>query len=374
MKTKKISICMMLIVILLLAISCSTSVSIVYNQPAEINMGTYRNLAVASTVPFKGMANPPYFVRAIDADAFWDTYITSSYDVSINEKVAKYSTKKITETLEKSGFFNITQPEKTDVMLNASVIGISSSEALTRNNIDAVIIPKITSLSINEFIQSKKIVETDYSKKDKDGNPLKVTKTVYYLYQNVDLGFSYTIIDAKTQAVVAIKNFNSSDSRSYQVDKYGFLAPDPYTMIQVMIDSYQRHIVNQLVPTTARKNVSLMANKPKVDSLKVAYKAAEEGYTARAAELFTREYEASGHLPSGYNAALLIAATGDLDRSIELLRELSQKYTSNDVEKLLSNVLVIKQRNDEALKQIAGEVTVQYQDVTKDIFQVVMGN
>ena len=374
MKTKNLSVFIVLIAIMLLAISCSTGVSIVYNQPAEINMGSYRNLAVASTVPFKGMANPPFFVRAIDLDAFWDTYITSSYDVSINEKVAKYATNKLVATLEKSGFFNVTYPEKTDVLLNASVLGVSASEALAKNNIDAVIIPKITSLSINEFIQSQKITETDYSKKDKDGNPVKVTKTVYYLYQNVDLGFSYTIIDAKTQSVVAIKNFNSSDSRSYQVDKYGFFAPDPYSMIQVMIDSYQRHIVKQLVPTTARKTVSLMANKPKVESLKVAYKAAEEGYTSRAAELFAREYEVSGHLPSGYNAALLIAATGDLERSIELLRELSQKYSSSDVEKLLSNILVIKQRNDEALKQLSGEVTVQYQDVSKDIFQVVMGN
>ena len=53
-----------------LAVSCATGVTINYTQPAEINMGSYRNIAVASTVPYKGLANPPFFVRAIDADAF----------------------------------------------------------------------------------------------------------------------------------------------------------------------------------------------------------------------------------------------------------------------------------------------------------------
>ena len=374
MKTKKSLFFTVLIALVLLLVSCETSVSIVYNQPSEINMGSYRNVAVASTVPFKGMTKPPFFVRAIDVDAFWDTYITSSYDTSISEKSANYATKKLVATLEKSGFFNVTPPEKTDVMLNSSVVGVSTVDALKNNNIDAVIIPKITSLSINEFIQSKKIVETDYNKKDAQGNPTKVTKTVYYLYQNVDLRFSYTIIDAKTQNVVAVKNFNSSDSRSYEVDKYGFLAPDPYYMIQLMIDSYQSYITKQLVPTTARKNVSLMANKPKINSLEAAYDAAKNGYTDRAAELFYKEYEASGHLPSGYNAALLIAATGNLDKSIELLRELSRKYTSNDVEKLLSNLLVMKQKNDEAMDQIAGKVSIDYQNNTQDIYQVIMGN
>lgn len=374
MKTKKSLFFTVLIVLVLVLVSCETSVSIVYNQPSEINMGSYRNVAVASTVPFKGMTKPPFFVRAIDVDAFWDTYITSSYDTSISEKSAKYATKKLVATLEKSGFFNVTPPEKTDVMLNSSVVGVSTVDALKNNNIDAVIIPKITSLSINEFIQSKKIVETDYNKKDAQGNPTKVTKTVYYLYQNVDLGFSYTIIDAKTQNVVAVKNFNSSDSRSYEVDKYGFLAPDPYSMIQTMIDSYQGYISKQLVPTKARKNVSLMANKPKVEELKVAYKAAEDGYTSRAAELFLREYNATGHIPSGYNAALLTAAVGDIDGAIELLNEMSLKYSNSDVEKLLSNLVIIKQRNDEALKQLSGEVTHNFQDNSTNIFQVIMGN
>ena len=374
MKKNKILIYLILVLTIVLAVSCASGVSIYYNVPSEINMGPYRNIAVSSTVPFKGMANPPFFVRAIDLDALWDTLITSSYDVSINNKVANYATTKLVNTLEKSGFFNVTGPEKTDVILNASVLGVSSTEALAKNNIDAVIIPKITSLTINEFIQSRKITENDYSKKDKDGNPTKVTKIHYYLYQNVDLGFSYTIIDAKTQAVIAVKNFNSSDSISYEVDKYGFLAPDPYYMIQTMIDSYQYYITKQLVPTTARKNVTLMSNKPKISSLEVAYDAAKNGYTDRAAELFYKEYEASGHLPSGYNAALLIAATGNLDKSIELLRELSRKYTSNDVEKLLTNLLVIKQKNDEAMDQIAGKVSIDYQNNTQDIYQVIMGN
>ncbi len=360
--------------ILLLAVSCATGVSITYNQPAEINMGSYRNIAVASTVPYKGMPNPPFFVRALDWDATWDTYVTSSYDTSICQKAADYATQKLLTTLERSGFFSITGPEKTDVMLKAGTLGYSSGEVLAKNDIDAVIIPKITNLNINEFIQSKKVQEKDYDHKDKYGNPTVVTKTRYYLYQSVDIGYSYTIVDAKTNQVVAVKNFSASDSDYWEVDRYGFLTPDVFTMVKGMIDGFQGYITKQLVPTTARKTVSLMANKPKVEAVKSAYDAAKDGYTARAAELFLREYRSSGHLPSGYNAALLTAATGDLESAISLLRDISSLYANSDVEKLLSSLITIKSRNDEALKQMSGEVTQNLSDTKMDIYQVIMGN
>ena len=373
-RTTKHGFFIIVALVMFLAVSCATGVTINYTQPAEINMGSYRNIAVASSVPYKGLANPPYFVRAIDADAFWDSYVTSSYDSSITTKVASYATQKFVSTLERSGFFSVTGPEKTDAMLQAGTFGYNSSEVLRKNNIDAVIIPKITNLNINEFIQSKKVQEKDYDHKDKNGNPTVVTKTRYYLYQNVSIDFSYTIIDARTSQVVAVKNFSASDSDYWEVDRYGFLTPDVYNMIKGMIDGFQGYITKQLVPTNARKNVTLMANKPKIDSLKVAYDAAKEGYTSRAAELFLREYSSSGHLPSGYNGALLTAAAGDLEGAITLLQEMSLRYSSSDVEKLLSNLITIKSRNDEAMKQLSGEVTANLSDTTMDIYQVVMGN
>ena len=373
-KYKSFLMVMLAAALMVLPVSCETGVSITYNQPAEINMGSYRNIAVASTVPYKGMSNPPYFVRALDADAFWDSYVTSSYDTSICQKSADYATQKLVGTLERSGFFSVTGPERTDVMLNAGALGYNSSEVLRKNNIDAVIIPKITNLNINEFIQSKKVQEKDYDHKDQYGNPTVVTKTRYYLYQNVDIGYSYTIIDAKTSQVIAVKNFSASDSDYWEVDKYGFLTPDVFSMVKGMIDGFQSYITKQLVPTTARKTVSLMANKPKIDSLKSAYDAAKDGYTARAAELFLREYRTSGHLPSGYNGALLTAAYGDLDEAISILRELSSRYTNSEVEKLLSNLITIKSRNDEALKQMSGEMTQNLNTPQKDIYQVIMGN
>ena len=94
------------ILILLLFVSCSTMVSIPYIEPSVIDMGGYRNLAVASAVPYHGII--PYTSWVPWRDTFSPRFrIRSGFSPSIAASVAEYATTELYSTLSESGFFNL---------------------------------------------------------------------------------------------------------------------------------------------------------------------------------------------------------------------------------------------------------------------------
>lgn len=359
----------------LLLVSCATTVSVDYINPSEINMGSYRNIAIASTVPYRAMRNPSVFVRAADSAAERNTFVTSSYSRSLADTVASYATDRLVSTLSSSGFFNVTPPSVTDALLDYAALGNDITSELAKRNIDAVIIPKITAMGVDEYVSSEQYLVNDPVKKDEHGNPVKVPAWRYYLTQSAYLDYSYTIIDARTLQVYAVKNFSDKREDVSQISEYGIYSPDVKGFFNSMINGFQRYILLQLVPQRQSASLSLMSNKPKIKSLEGAYDAAKNGYTDIARELFLSEYEASGHIPSGYNAALLTASMGDMDEAIALLEEMNYRTSSDDVRGLLTGLKDIKARDEEAMRQIEGTSVYDGSLVTqgKNIFQVVMG-
>lgn len=359
---------------IILLSSCSTTVSVDYINPAEINMGSYRNIAVASTVPYRAMRNPSVFVRAVDATAQRNTFVTSSYSRNLADTVADYATDRLVSTLSSSGFFNVTPPSVTDALINYAGLGNDISSELERRGIDAVIIPKITAMGVDEYVSSEEYLVNDPVKKDEHGNPLKVRAWRYYLTQSAYLDYSYTIIDAKTMQVYAVKSFSDKRESTSQISEYGIYSPDVKSYFTSMVNGFQRYILNQLVPQMRSSSISLMSNKPKIKSLEAAYDAAKDGYIDRARGLFLAEYESSGHIPSGYNAALLTASMGDIDSAITLLEEMNLRYSSSDVKSLLSGLKDIKARDEEAMRQLEGKGSTETSSSQgRNIFQVVMG-
>ena len=92
---RKIFLSALIVAILLLFASCSTSVSLSYYSPSEIDMGRYRNIAVASCVPFQGFHMPDYYVRATDPYSARVGRLSSSVRESIKNDVASYMTDRI---------------------------------------------------------------------------------------------------------------------------------------------------------------------------------------------------------------------------------------------------------------------------------------
>lgn len=353
--------------------SCSTSVSVDYLSPSEIDMGRYRNVAVASTVAFKGFHNPPAYVRAGDSGSL-SALVPSSYTGSLAQDVASYATGSLVSSLRKTGFFNVLEPSITDPLVAKSRYGLSIADEVEALGIDAFIVPRIVSMDVNEFITSEREFIFDYSHLDDEGRPKRIMVVDYKLNQVVSLVYSYTVIDARTMTIYATKTF--SDKREFVEDvSMPFLrGTNPYAYFRWMLDDMTSLAAVQLAPRHSSVSLTLMENKPKAEAVEDAYKLAGDGYISQACILFTQEWERSGHLPSGYNAALLTAASGDLDGAIAILEEISSSYDSAEVDSLLSGLRDLRSRDSQARQQLSGEGPVtNYTDSDTSIFSVVMG-
>lgn len=369
---KKLLIITIAAMVLLLA-ACSTAVSISYLSPAEINMGSYRNIAIASAVPYSGMITPSYWMRGVGVHVPSYTFASTSSDSTLARSAADRATSLLVNTLSSSGYFNVTPPAVTDSLITAGNYGSDIRQLLADRNIDAVIIPKVTGMTFDEYVTA---VEDPIYARDANGRQYIVAMDYdFYINQTATLNFSYTIIDAKTLQIIAVREFSDRKTNYSYIPEFGFIAPSASYYFDSILQGFQSKILSQLVPQRRSASVDLMDNKPKVAAVENAYKLAADGYTEEAYQAFLAEYKASGHLPSGYNAAILRAANGYTDDAIALLQDIQTKYSSDAVRGLLSDLQRIKQKEAEAREQLNSSSSSAYNTTTSgmNIFQAVMG-
>ncbi len=360
-----------LICIIVLLVSCSTTVSVPYMQPSVIDMGAYRNLAVASVVPYRGFSAPSRFVAGADIHAM-GLRIYSGYSVSTASSVSEYATDYLYSLLTSTGFFNLLSPDITDAVLQRGLYGADISSEFQRLGYDAVLIPRITGMSVNETIYSEPYYEWWY---DSDGVRHRRVEYNYYYRQIASIDYSLTIIDTETGAIVAQRTFSDSGKREGSLDFGWARLDDAGYLFRRMIRSFQSDIIRLLVPTAVEYNVSLMKNKPENKAAEAAYDAAKDGNLEHAESIFLDEWRNSRHLPSGYNAALLMAGTGNYDDAINLLSEINSAYSDADARSLYRDLVSIRTRNEQALQQVtgSGSVKVQGSDNANSVYAFVMG-
>ena len=95
-----------------------------------------------------------------------------------------------------------------------------------------------------------------------------------------------------------------------------------------------------------------MSNKPEVRSLEKAYDALDDERWETALQLFADEYARSGHIPSGYNAAILYFASGKTETALAIANELYTKRGSADGLDLYNYLKRLSAREDAANSQI----------------------
>ena len=348
---KKLILFLLLIAMIVLT-SCQTSVGISYMVPSEIDMGTHRNIALASTVPYDAFPRPSRYIRTIDSlSRHGYANILTSYDRSLRDDVAAYATKRIYSTLTDSGYFSVLPPSVTDKILDAGSVGLSSKKALKERGIDAVIIPRIENMSIDEYIYSRTTVETRENSK---GEEYRVDVTRFYYDADYYLTLSYTIVDVDSERIIAKRKFVVDDSDNFRITDHNFLVVYPERFFSRMIDSLMGRITRQLVPLRTSVDITLMDNKPKSEAAEEAYKAVKDDNLLYARDIFLRNYDSTRHVPSGYNASLLTAAVGDVDGAIELASRVYNDSGNSDVYALLSRLNAIKKSNEESIRQLEG--------------------
>ncbi len=335
--------------VLILA-GCSTTISVPYLQPSVIDMGGYRNLAVASAVPYSGYVPSSRWVRGIDFRAA-RYHVYGGFTSSTAASVAAYATDELMDTLSSSGFFNILPPSQTDAILESGSYGMDISEEFRRRGYDAVMIPRITGMTVDEFLYS---VPHEVWWRDSDGRKHRRIEYDYYYEQSAHIEYTITVIDTETGRVAARRTFADSDKREDIFNPGWIRLSDTGYLFRRMLRSFNAGILHQFVPIARTYDVSLMKNKPEDKKAEAAYDMAKDGDYEGAEALFLSRWQENSHLPSGYNAALLMAASGSFDDAIALLGEVMDKYSSSDVRMLYRDLQTVRSRNEEAIDQVTG--------------------
>ncbi len=346
-----------LILIIALFSSCQSYVNVSYMTPSEINMASHRSIAIASAVPYRGLNHSSY-IRGADA-LLRHGYgmIRSTYSSSLAFDIADYATDAIFDALSLSGYYTVTDPAVTDRILD----GPDTRTELLERGIDAVIIPRIENMDVNERIHANTRTER---RKDKDGREIREEHTTFYYYANYSLTISYTVVDAQTEKVIARRSFVVEDSDSYVVNPPLILLNYPERAFRRMVNSVLPRLTQQLVPLKANMKLSLMDNSPKNADAKEAYDLYDDGNTAQAISIFSRVFEEEGHIPSGYNAALLTASLGSFDEAVEIAERVYRRTGNSKVATLLSTLEMMRDSNTESIRQLTGsdDASVEFED------------
>ncbi len=354
---------LMLVAVLLLA-SCATEVAIPYLRPSDINMGPYRNLALASTVPYRG------YVGSGISGSLWipvsgpgglGVRISPTWQSNTAANVAAYATNALASTLSSSGYYNILSPSETDAILRAP---INASREFQRRGYDAVMIPRIDAMNVNEniyTISQSRVVWDPYLERD-----MVEYYYDYYLKRIMTITYTITVVDTATDSIVAVKTF--SDSRTYT----DYFDPDwpSYSNSEYyfrrMIDSFQTGIRQLFIPSASSYHAVVMDNKPELAEANAGYDAIKNSDYSTALSVFTSCWNAYKHAPSGYNAALLIAAQGRYDDAIALLGEVKAVSPLPQIDSMISDIRRMEQYTREAESQLAPAEKYTIPDEYKD--------
>ncbi len=330
---------------LLFLTACQTSVRIDYLYPSDVNMAPYRNLAVMPVVQYRGYIPTSHWIAGLDVMA-GHVQVRSSYTSGISSSVAEYATDQLYSTLTNTRYFNLLDPTSTAWVVNS---GYRVSERLKDMGYDAVMIPRIEDMSVEERIYTRRNSDLVWDDEHKEYRTEYWYD--YYVRQRVSVRYSISIVDTATDRIVATRTFIDSDSRTESFDPYWPRFDGVEILLRRMIRGFNEGIIRSFVPTERSYDVSLMDNKPKLEAAETAYDAAKDGRYKDAISAFLSLWETAHHVPSGYNSALLTAATGDFDGAISIAQDVSAFSANADVRKLLDDLNTLKRRNDEALSQ-----------------------
>ena len=333
------------VAILMLFASCATEIAVRYMQPSEINMGAYRNLALASVVPYKGFVSSSGWIRTIDIGSA-GIRIRPSYSYDITNSIAAYATDRLYSTLSSSGYYNILPPLSTDQIIRSSW---NESREFRELGYDAVMIPRIDAMNVDEQVYSVSRTATEY-----DAYTHSYYTYYYYDYyvkQVATITYTISVIDTNTDRIIASRTFQDSRTNTEMIDPDFPRFDKAELLFQRMIRSFDSGIIRLFVPTVRDYNVALMDNKPEIKELKDAYDAAKDGNTQFALDAFMAEWNRSHHVPSGFNAAVLTAALGDIDGAIAITEDVSRYSGESRVGTLLADLRRVKSYNEEAEKQ-----------------------
>ncbi len=327
--------------------SCATRVSMSYMVPAEYDMSGYRALAIAETEPyrFRPFELPSPYVK--DMSATSPIIIYSGSRIGIEKQLASYVNERVFSEARDTGYFTLASSGVADTYLD-------HPSRLTIKGYDAYMRVWNEDLEIDEYIYAQE--ETVKVPSLNDPTVLVESTTLaYYVKQEVRAVFEWEIRATANDALLASDSYSSSRTRTTEIDLEGDTvqsAPSVLPLLRDIGSRFTSTIFSQVVPTTKTVSFALMKNDPKNYRSESAYEAVKDGNLVEALDIFEKEWKRRDHIPSLYNAALIMEALGDRDEGIELLEDGYKDTGNTKVRDLLESMKNRKSSTEEAQEQL----------------------
>lgn len=383
---KRLSLLGSLLVLVVLLTSCATSVTVRHLVPGEVDLSSFRSLAVASTTTYKFPTSRPLspWISGLQETDFT---LSSGYEASLNAQIADLATNMLVQSVGKTGYFSVLPPAITDAYVTLGSIGENLRSMLQSKGVQALLVSDITYLDMEESIVGRDI-RTYVTEGTKHYE--KVTSREYFLLQKATLSLTYSVIDLAQNRILVSKSFTGKQERETKIGTRIYLfdtgtvgafrderryasghAPSFAPLFEQILNGFSPTIASQLAPSYQMLRLPLLGNKPKLKEAEVAYKLARQGSYAQAQTLFHEFWQQERHLPSGYNAALLLEALAQLDGAVDLM---STVYHSTGSEKAYAALMRMQEAlsgQKKAERQISGDMTRDGQGLTMTQYMVM---
>jgi hypothetical protein len=333
-----------IVALLLFLFGCSTSIPVTVTKPAEINMSGNRVIAVLDfRYPVKGttISGKDLLQWAISKL----TGLDLPRELSVEQKVADYTTNQVILTLLNTGYFQLVSPQE---VAQAMQGGISSST---------------TAVDIGKAVKAQAIVNGDlYRLEAKDqewtdertitdadtGQEQKVT--VPMIRRTVWVGMSYQVVNTATGNVVASRSFENQTSTDRELEDKRSL-PDVEDMYTGLIDNFMPKMAKQLAPYQVREHRTLMRDKTKDPRVEQADDLVKGKVYDSALDIFLEVWQQNGNVAAGFNAAILYEVTGQLDMAIKQMRSVVDRTSDKKAMREYNRLLTVRQEQERLREQ-----------------------
>ena len=365
MKKTKSTLLILFVVLALVLTSCGTSIGISRLVPAKVDVSGYKTIAVRSTIDETHWQYPSFWNSTVPfwssvGDAYWNyMYMRSYLDFNVSSRISDAATNMIYKSIN-TGYFKVLDPTLTDSIVNVGQYSGNMRQTLLDNGIDAILTTKISNLYYDEYITAE---VSKYSSVDKSG--AKYYPTTFYLVQKYEITISYTLSDVENNKIIATNTFTSDmkqnktqigrtiDAKGTYEAERAYHIDSASTLFENLIKQFADKFKNELTPHYVTTYFDFMPNKPEVKGLDSAYDALEDEKWGVALQIFADQYKKSGHIPSGYNAAILYFTQGQYEKSFDLAMELYNKYGNTDALDLYQKLKNIAANEKAAEEQIS---------------------
>ena len=313
----------LLVIIALAFTGCATTVSMRYMVPAEINLAPYKNLAITSAEPYRFTAatSPDSVLRDMSGTSPYK--VASGFSYGAERQIAQHLTTRVVNDLTRTDYFNLLKPPASDDL--GSNLG-----RFKERGYDGLLTLHITDLRVEEYVYGQEDTVTIPPAVEGE-EPTVVKELRHYVMQKVSISVDFMVRDTATGNTVVLKSFSNGQEKTYRIEpdsKGAKEAPNLYAWLSPMVEEFSRSFAQMVAPRWVTKSVALMENKPENPRVEYAFKEAKEGSLQVALDGFLNEWKSSKHVPSGYNAALILESFGRIEEALELIDEV-WRYSGN---------------------------------------------